>query len=180
MPKWIPIVIGIVLVVLAALAIYTGLRYRSEETLASHLRPHREPPRRTAPAPPGEPEAGASFVLPGAAGENVPAANTPVAGDSRAVITGGPGGVQSTVRIWARRGMVLDVTPDDALVYVNELPVGTVRQFNSADEAYEFAAPGSYTIKIIAHGYRERQFVVTSAEDAEKDIATISAKLDKD
>jgi hypothetical protein len=179
MPKWVPVLIGIVLVLLAAFAVMTGLRYRDDGTLSAHLQPDRQQARRNAPAPPGEPEAGASLVLPGATGENIPAANAPVAGDSRAVISGGPGGVTGTMRIWARRGMVLEVTPDDALVYVNDMPIGTVRQFNSMDEVYDFAAPGSYTVKLVAPGHRERQYVVTASEDAEQDVVKISAKLER-
>lgn len=175
MPRWVPILIGVVLVAIAGLAVYTGLRYRDDNTLAGHIGGDRARPPQTAAAPPGEPGAGASLVLP----ENTPEANAPVAGPSRAVITGGPGGVQSSVRIWARRGMVLNVLPDDAQVYVNETPIGDVRQFNSMDEAYEFAAPGSYNIRVTADSYRDRNFTVTVADDAPNDVARITAKLDK-
>ena len=174
MPRWVPILIGAVLVVIAGLAVFTGLRYRDGSTLTGHIGDDRAP-RRNAPAPPGEPGAGASLVLP----ENTPAANEPVTGQSRAVISGGAAGVHSSVRIWARRGMVLNVLPDDAEVYVNELPIGSVRQFNSMDEAFEFAAPGSYNVRIAADGYKERHFTVTAAENAPNDVARISAQLDR-
>jgi hypothetical protein len=174
MPKWVPVLIGVVLVAIAGLAVYTGLRYRERGTLAGQIGGTRSEPRRSAPAPPGEPDAGASLVLP----NNTPAANAPVSGSSRAVISGGTGGVQSSVRIWARRGMVLNVLPEVAEVYVNETPIGDVRQFNSMDEAFEFAELGSYNIRIAADGYRERHFVVTVAENAPNDVARINAKLD--
>ncbi|HEX2060998.1 MAG TPA: hypothetical protein VHK90_09680, partial [Thermoanaerobaculia bacterium] len=91
MPRWIPILIGAVLVTLAALAVFTGLRYRDTNTITDHVPPRRE---RTTNAPPGEPEAGASLVL---SGNEAPAANEPVSGKARAVIEGGPGGVAATV-----------------------------------------------------------------------------------
>ena len=175
MPRWVPILIGVVLVVIAGFAVYTGLRYRDEGTLVGQIGSDRPEPRRSAAAPPGEPGAGASLVLP----DNTPDANDPVAGPSRAVISGGAAGVQSNVRIWARRGMVLNVLPEDAEVYVNEMPIGHVNQFNSVDEAFEFAAPGSYNIRIGGEGLRERNFTVTVAENAPNDVARISAKLDK-
>lgn len=174
MPRWVPILIGAVLVVIAALAVYTGLRYR-DETLSAHVGDSENANARQNAAPPGEPEAGGSLVLP----HSTPAANEPVAGDARAVISGDTTGVQSQVRIWARRGMVLNVLPEDAEVHVNGTPMGVVRQFNSMDEAFEFATPGSYTVVITAPQYRQRQFVVTVAENAPNDVARISAKLDR-
>lgn len=175
MPRWVPVLIGVILVALAGLAVFTGLRYRQGQTLVDQIGGPTPRPGSNSAAPPGEPGAGSSLVLP----ESTPSANAPVAGDARAVISGGgAGGVQSSVRIWARRGMVLNVLPDDAVVYVNDTPIGAVRQFNSMDEAFEFAEPGSYTIKVSADGHRTRQYVVTVADNAPNDIARISAKLD--
>ena len=175
MPRWVPILIGVVLVAIAALAVFTGLQYRERGTLTDEIGGRESRPRTSAAAPPGEPDAGGSVVLPG----STPSANAPVAGNSRAVITNSAGGVESQVRIWARRGMVLNVLPEDADVYVNEMPIGNVRQFNSMDEAYEFPEPGSYTIRIGAAEHRSRQYVVTVTEDAPNDVARISAKLEK-
>lgn len=172
MPRWVPVLIGVVLVALAALAVYTGLRYRDDSTILDHVPPQKA--RTSAAAPSGEPGAGASLVLP----ENTPPANAPVRGSSRAVITGGAGGVEATVRIWARRGMVLNVLPEDSTVYVNDIPMGQVRQFNSMDEVYDFAEPGSYTVRIVAPGGATKSYIVTAAEDAKQDIARISAKLE--
>lgn len=174
MPRWVPLLIGVVLVAIAALAVFTGLRYRSDGTLTDRIGGNKTTARQTA-APPGEPDAGGSVVLPG----STPSANAPVGGDARAVITGGAAGVQAQVRIWARRGMVLNVLPEDAMVYVNDMPIGDVRQFNSMDEAYEFPEPGSYTIRIGSPDHRERQYVVTVAENAPNDVARISAKLER-
>lgn len=176
MPRWVPVLIGAILVLMAGLAVYTGLRDRDEDTILAKVRP-RSSQRANTPAPPGEPGAGASLVLHGEAGENTPAANEPVSGRSRAVVTGGPGGVSSVVRIWARRGMVLNVLPEDTLVYVNETPIGQVSQLNTMDEAYEFAAPGSYTVKLVAPNGAVKTYIVTAGDDAEHDVARISTKF---
>jgi hypothetical protein len=181
LPRWIPILIGVVLVVMAALAVYTGLRFRESASLTSIIHPRRSASRSTpAPAPPGEPQPGSSLVFPGEDGANTPSANTPVAGRSRAEITGGgTGGVQSTVRMWARRGMMTSVVHNEAVVYVNELLIGQASQFDKPDEVYDFPAPGSYTIRITAPGYRDATFVVTAAENAKIEVARIQATLVK-
>jgi hypothetical protein len=175
MPRWIPILIGAVLVTIAGLAVLTGVRFRDEAPLGGAVKERRE--RTTTPAPPGEPGAGASLILHGQEGDTTPAANEPVEGRARAVITGGPQGVQSVVRIWARRGMVLNVLPEDALVFVNDVPIGQVNQFNTMDEVYDFAQPGSYTVRIVAPSGAESKFIVTASDDAKQEIARISTKL---
>ncbi len=174
MPRWVPVLIGGLLVALAALAVFTGLRYRDSNTMTEHVQPRRE--RSQVFAPPGEPGAGASRVMHGEA-DVTPNAGAPVTGQARAVITGGPGGVQSTVRIWARRGMVLEVTPQDAMVYVNGMLIGHANQFDTTDEIYDFAEAGSYTVRIVAPKGGEKTFIVTAADEAEQDVATIEAKL---
>ena len=172
MPRWVPVLIGAVLVAIAGLAVFTGLRYR-EDTLVDHVRPQRD--RTAARAPQDEPGAGASLVMP----ESTPAANEPMPGTSRAVIQGGPQGVESAVHMFARRGMVLNVLPDDAMVSVNDVLIGQVRQFNSMDEVYDFAEPGSYNVKLVApNGTVEKMFVVTAADDAKQDIARISVRFE--
>src|SRR2546421_12905968 len=91
LPRWVPTLIGIVLVVMAALAVYTGLRFRNP-TLANGIIKSRKPPRAmTGVGPPGEPEPGASLVFP----ENAPTA-------------GGPA-VAGAQRISARRGLITNV-----------------------------------------------------------------------
>ena len=172
LPRWVPILIGSVLVILAALAVLTGLRYR-QSTLVIIVQPRHQVPQTTTPAPPGEPEAGASLIFPG----SNPAAHPPVSGRARAEITGSGNAVESNVRITARRGMTTSITPDDAIVYVNDVAVGQAKQF--AAQAYEFADPGSYTVRITAPGYRDRVFTVTVAENTTEEIARIDAKLTK-
>jgi PEGA domain-containing protein len=173
LPGWVPILIGAVLVLLAGLAVYTGLQYR-ESTLVSVVKPRRVPAANS-PAPPGEPQAGASLVFPGESGDNAPVAHPAVTGRSRATITGSGNSIEATVRIWARRGMTTNVTPPDALVYVNDVPVGQANQLSTTP--YEFAQPGSYNVRITAPGYRDRSYVVTAAENAKDEVATIEAKL---
>jgi hypothetical protein len=180
MPRWVPGVIGLVLVAMAALAVYTGLRYRTP-TLANGVVKSRRPARAMTggAGPPGEPEPGASLMFPGAAADNAPAAREAVTGHARAEITGTGHGVTSTVRIWARRGMMTNVVPDDAIVSVNDLVIGQAKQFDKPDEIYDFPAPGSYTIHISAPGYKDQQFIVTVADDAKQEIARLDVKLAK-
>ena len=179
MPKWIPVLIGAVLVVMAGLAVVTGIRFR-ETSLVGMVKPRKPSRPFTNVAPPGEPEAGASLMFPGEAGDNAPVAHEPVTGPSHAVVTGGgKAGVSSVLRMWARRGMTTHVVPGDALVYVNNLMIGQADQFNSPDEIYEFGTDGSYNVRITAAGYKDRQFVVTASDDAKDEIASIDVKLEK-
>jgi len=178
LPRWVPALIGAVLVLLAALAVYTGVRYRNP-TLGDHIVRGRRPANpATGGGPPGEPGPGASLVFPGESGDNAPTASDAVTGRSRATISGGgAAGVTATMRLWARRGMTTNVAPDDAMIYVNDLPIGEARQFDKPDEVYDFPAPGSYTVRIVAPGYKERVFVVTAADNATEEIAKIDVKL---
>ena len=178
LPRWVPTLIGVVLVTLAALAVYTGVRYRNPTLADRIIRPKRTTTTAVSGGgPPGEPGPGASLIFPGESGDNAPTASEPVTGRSRATITGGTAGVAGAIRLWARRGMTTSVVPDDAMIYVNDLAIGEARQFNGPDEVYDFPAPGSYTVRIIAPGYKERQFVVTAAENASDEIARINVKL---
>jgi len=177
LPRWVPTLIGVVLVVLAALAVYTGVRYRNPTLADGVIHSKRANPAPTGGGPPGEPEPGASLVFPGDSGDNAPTASDAVTGRARATISGGKGGVTSAVRLWARRGMMTAVVPEEAMIYVNDLPIGEARQFNTANEVYDFPAPGSYTVRIVAPGYKERVFVVTAADNATDEIAKIDVKL---
>jgi hypothetical protein len=180
MPRWVPAAIGIVLVAMAALAVYTGMRYR-EPTLANGVVKSRRPARAmtNGAGAPGEPEPGASLMFPGDGGDNTPAAREAVTGRARAEITGTGHGITSTVRMWARRGMMTQVVPDEAMVAVNDLVIGQAKQFDQPDEIYDFPAPGSYTIHISAPGYKDQQFIVTVADDAKQEIARLDVKLQR-
>ena len=174
LPRWVPALIGGVLVAMAALAVYTGLHYRNP-TLANGIIRRRNPPRAmTNAGAPGEPEPGGSLVFPGAAAD----ANEPVPSRNRVEIAGGREGVTSTVRMSARRGLLTNITPDDAMIYVNGLAIGQAKQFNTMDEVYDFPAPGSYTIRVVAPGYKDREFIVIADENATAEIARIDTKLD--
>jgi|GEM_PF-462929 len=179
LPRWIPVMIGVVLVIMAGLAVYTGMRYReSANTFTNIVRPRRVTGPAPAAAPPGEPQPGASLVYPGEDGGNAPNANAPVPGRARAEITGGgAAGVQSTLRMAVRRGMMLKIAPADAVVYVNDLLIGQADQFDKPDEVYDFPQPGSYTIRISAAGYHDATFVVTVSEGAKIEVARIEATL---
>lgn len=162
LPAWVPPAIGAVLVVMAGLAVYTGLRYRNP-TLANGIIKRRVTPRAmTNGGAPGEPEPGGSLVYPGASADADTTRNSPV----------------NTVRMDARRGLITNVIPDDAMIYVNNLAIGQAKQFNTMDEVYDFPATGAYTIRIVAPGFRERQFIVVADENSKNEIARIDAKLD--
>ncbi len=178
MPRWVPIAIGIVLVTLAALAVLTGLRYR-DQTLVRIVQPKQHAVLPTSPAPPGEPQPGASLMFPGGDASNVPAARDPEGGSSHAEITGGPNGVTGVAKMWARRGLRTNVTPPDAVIYINDVAIGQANQFDTVDKEYDFAEPGSYTIRIVAPGYKERRYIVTAADSAKDEVAHIETKLDK-
>lgn len=173
MPRWVPFVIGLILVLLGGLAVYTGLRYR-DNTLVRIVKP-RGAPRSSTAAPPGEPEAGASLVFPGESGDNTPAAHPAVGGQARADVSGTAGAIESSVRILARRGMIMNVRPPDTMVYVNDVPVGQASQFST--QAYEFPQPGSYNVRLSAPGFADRALVVTADGRAKGEVARIEVSL---
>src|SRR5207244_8379950 len=113
--------------------------------------------------------------FPGESGDNAPIPNAPVAGRARAEIRGGgTEGVTGSMRLNARRGMVVSVVPDDALVLVNETPIGEAKQLGGP---YEFPASGSYTVRITAPGFKDQSFIVTASDNAKQEVVTIAAKL---
>src|SRR5581483_844267 len=160
LPGWVPTVIGIVLVIMAAFAVWTRLRYRNPTLANGIIHPRRTPKGLGASGPPGEPEPGASLVFP---------EDSPTAGAT----TTAPG------TMVARRALVTNVLPDDAMVYVNGVPIGTAKQFNAAHEGYDFPQPGSYTVRLVAPGYKDAQFVVSAADDAPQEIARIDLRMQR-
>lgn len=182
LPRWVPVVIGVTLVAMAALALYTGMFHRAQSigtTLLSktHVRKSESRPHSGAP---GEPEPGASRVFHGDAGDAVPVANPAVKDSSRVAITGGgTSGVVPVVRLAARRGVMFQVEPPDALVLVNDQAIAVARQHSTAEDIYEFPEEGSYTIRIVAPGYRNAEFVITATADAREEVAVIRAVLKK-
>lgn len=177
LPRWIAPAIALLLVTLAALAIYTGLRYR-RAPLGGVFPERAERPGAQTGAP-GAPEPGASRMLHGEGGENVPSPGAPIVGEkSRVSITNDPAGMAHSVRLRARRGVLIDVEPSDATVYVNNQPIGIAGQYKNPDEIYEFSEEGGYDIRIAAPGHREVQYIVTSTGDAAEEVAVIRTKLE--
>ena len=62
---------------------------------------------------------------------------------------------------------------------MNDVAIGQANQFDSEDEEYDFAAPGSYTLRLVAPGYKEQAFVVIAADSASQEVAKIDVKLQK-
>jgi len=181
MPGWVAPAIGITLVVMGALAVYTGLKYRGaglgKELITEPAIQRRRPPIQPS-APPGEPEPGASRQ--GISGGQTPQAN-PVTGTSpRMQIKNEAGGLVGSTRLNARRGVLFQVIPSDAVIYVNNLAIGPAKQFSTPDEVYDFPDEGSFTIRLVAPGYREAEYIVNSGANAPDEIATISTKLQKE
>lgn len=179
MPGWVPTLIGAILVAMAALAVYTGLRYRAPALTTAVIRTHRQPRVVSSGGAPGEPEPGASLAFPGDGTDNTPAAREAVGGQARAEITGTGTNITSTVRLAARRGLLTNVVPPEAMISVNDVMIGEASQFDSPNEVYDFAAPGSYTIHISAPGYKDQQFVVNVSGTAKQEIARLDVKLAK-
>lgn len=175
LPAWISVLIGVVLVSLAALAAYTGFRYRTRTD-------ERPAVARSAPraieqsGAPGEPQAGAARA--GSIGDEIPAAQPADQGRMpRVEITGGPGGVVSTVRYTARRGAVFAIEPEDALVSVNNLQIGPANQFSGPDEIYEFPDAGKYEVRITAPGYRDEHIILTADPNSTTEVVRIARRM---
>jgi hypothetical protein len=179
LPKWVPAAIAVVLVALAALAVYTGLRYRGSRIDRSFVP---TPPPAAAhqdSGAPGEPEAGASRVHPGE-GNNVPQpSGAGFAQGTRVAVVGGKEGLSATYRASARRGLILAVQPDDAMLYVNDQAIGPAKQFGTEDEMYEFPAAGNYTIRLEAQGFKDIVMYVAADPYAPAEIAKIEMKMMK-
>jgi hypothetical protein len=183
MPPWIPILIGAAIVAIAAVAVYTGLHYR-QPSLNPAYSNRRSNPSAAVPedqGAPGEPQPGASRILHGSSGENVPMPSTdPTTQHSRIRISGGgSGGVTSSFHTSVRRGLLLKVDPSEAMVYINDQPIGTAQQFSNEDEAYEFADPGNFTVRLVAPGFQDAVFQVTADPEAKDELGVIDTKLQR-
>ncbi|MGH9458852.1 MAG: PEGA domain-containing protein [Thermoanaerobaculia bacterium] len=174
LPRWVPILIAAILVVMAGLAVYTGLRYRGGP-LGTAFRDAASTVIPSDGGAPGEPLPGASRVV----HDTVPRPGQPSDDDrSRVVIRGDPEGVIPSIRLSAGRAMNIVVEPADALIYVNGQPIGTARQFAGPD-LYEFPAEGEYRIRLTAPGYDEIEYVVVVDDEAPTEVADIETKLKK-
>ena len=175
LPGWVPVLIGGVLVAIAGLAVWTGLRYRSapEERVQSLGASARVGLQRT--GAPGEPLPGSSRIFPG----DAPPAETPEPADrSRVSITGGPQGVETTVRYRARRGVYFQVDPPDSIVFINEQQIGPANQFASPDEAYEFADEGKFSIRLVAPDGSDDLLIITTDPAAPEEVVRIARKIE--
>jgi hypothetical protein len=180
MPAWVPVLIGTVLVAIAALAVYTGIRYRGGPIGRAFDRATSSIMRSDG-GPPGEPQPGASRILHGGAGDSVPRARPATEDDgneSSVIIRGGPEGVIPSIRLTAQRAMHIHVDPASAVIYVNDHPVGLAEQFTGPD-LYEFPEEGDYTVRVVAEGYEEIEYTVQVRQDAKTEIADIQATLKK-
>ena len=175
-PRWVPILIGVILVGMGVLAVFTGLRYRGGPIgrAVGKVTSAVMPPEG---GPPGEPLPGASRIAHGPGGDNVPKAN-PLQDDGRAGVTirGNEEGVIPSIRLSAQRAMQIKVVPPDALVYVNDSVIGTAEQFEAPD-VYEFAEEGEYTIRLSAPGHEEIEYVISVDQEAKTEVAEIGARL---
>src|SRR5919108_4507300 len=119
LPRWVPLAIGIVLVTLASLAVYTGLSDR-RPTLQKKIVKSRSLPLREEYGAPGEPQPGASRVLHGMEGGGAPQPG-PIENQKspRVSISGGREGTLASIRLAARRGVQVNVTPNDTILYIN-------------------------------------------------------------
>ena len=180
MPRWVPLLIGAVLVAIAALAVYTGTRYRNKPD----DRPVEFKPAASRPAAeygggaPGEPQAGASRILHGDSGEHAPAADPMDPGRSRVTIAGGREGVTAVVRYSARRGVSFQTQPPDALIYVNDHEIGPANQFAGPDEIYEFPEQGKFTVRIAAPGFVDSILVVNADPAAPVEVVRVVRALE--
>jgi hypothetical protein len=179
-PRFVPILIGAILALLAGLAIYTGLESREETLGTTRFGRSDRPSQGGESGPPGEPVAGASRVVHGEGGDQVPQPGPWTPPDrSKVAITGGPGGVEHVVRVRARRGLRFDIDPPDAMVYVNGAVIGSARQFTSSEDTYEFAEQGSFEVVIVAPGHKDMRYEVTADPAADSEVVVVRGKLEK-
>jgi len=175
LPRWVPALLGLVLVAMAGLAVYTGLTYRAKPLVRGLVKRASQLTHREGPA---EQQAGGSRVLPGSTGDQLPRGNVPTGGaESAFSITGAGNRVESTVRLSAKRGALLRVVPEDAIFYVNDQLMGPVKPYSTTQEAYEFPEEGSFTIRVAAEGYADEMFEVVVAPDSKVEVASITTKL---
>jgi hypothetical protein len=180
MPKWIPVLIAGILLAIAALAVYTGFATKVRD-LGVNLTRRRTSERSIAGGGvPGEPQPGASRIQHGESGENVPEPDPMTVDEGSGMrITARGDDIVASMRMRARRGFVLDVTPRDADVYVNDQPVGAAAQFRGEEAAYEFPAEGNYRVRIVADGHQQAEFLISADPQAREELARIRMSLQR-
>jgi len=163
LPAWIPILLGVVLVTMAAFAVYTGMTHRGKPFGA--LRDPISTARRVV-----------ANVLPGDAEDPAPHPATPVT-TSKMAIAGDGKSITSATMLRAGRGMMIKAEPNTAAVFVNDRPIGTAAQFSRLDSVYEFPAEGNFTVRLMADGFEDAVYLVTVEPEADQEIAEIEVRL---
>lgn len=182
LPGWVAPAIGLALVLIAGMAVWTGFRPRTrpEAKLVitePAIREHAAQPEDSGGAP-GDPGPGASRVVQSDTGGAVPSAQPLPEGElPRATIAGDETGVTPTTNLEVRRGIAFDSDRSDAVVYVNDLPIGDAGQYAAKDQPYEFAQEGTFTVRVVAADGTEARFVVVATAAAETDVAVIRVRL---
>lgn len=183
LPRWVAPAIGLALVAIAAMAVWTGFRPRTRPEARLVIT---EPavsrstgmPEDSGGAP-GNPEPGASRVVQSSeSGGAVPPAQPLPEGElPRITIEGNQAGVTQTSSVEVRRGIAFDADRPDAIVFVNDLPIGDAGQYSAKDQAYEFAQEGTFTVRVVAKDGTEARFVVVATAAAQTDVLMIRVRL---
>lgn len=176
LPSWVPVLIGVVLVSIAGLAVWTGLRYRASPAEKAIGKSGARAFEVESGGAPGEPQAGDSRVSPG----DAPAAASPdPESAARVSITGGPRGIESAIRYRARRGAWFSVDPPGALIFINEQQIGPANQFAAPEEAYEFPDEGKFSVRIVAPDHNDELLIITTDPEAPDEVVKITRRLVK-
>lgn len=182
LPRWVAPAIGLALVAIAAMAVWTGFRPRTRPeaklviTEPAVSRPTGMP--EDSGGAPGNPEPGASRVVQSEAGGAVPPAHPLPEGElPRITIEGNEAGVTQTSSVEVRRGIAFDSDRPDAIVFVNDVPIGDAGQYAAKDQAYEFAQEGTFTVRVVARDGTEARFVVVATAAAQTDVLMIRVRL---
>jgi len=185
LPVWVAPAIGLALVAIAGMAAWTGFRQRTSTDVKYVLTgPQLTGPKTSMPddsgGAPGDPGPGASRLVQSETGGEVPRAEPIPEGElPRATIEGNAGGVVPTSSLEVRRGIAFDCDRPDAMVYVNDLPIGEAGQFAAKDQPYEFSQEGSFSVRVVAKDGTETRFTVVASAGAETDVKVIAVRLAK-
>lgn len=184
LPGWVAPAIGLVLVAIAAMAVWTGFRPRTRPEAKIVITGPSAVDSTGMPedsgGAPGDPGPGQSRVVQSDSGGEVPPAEPLPGGElPRATIEGTAAGVTPTTSFEVRRGIAFESDRPDAIVYVNDVPIGDAAQFVAKDQAYEFAQEGKFTVRVVAKDGTEARFVVVATASAETDVALIRVRLGK-
>lgn len=185
LPAWVAPAIGIVLVAIAAMAVWTGFRPRSRTEPRYVITQPQLPAAATgmkedSGGAPGDPGPGASSVVQNETGGAVPLAEPLPEGElPRDAIRGDAGGVVPTSNYEVRRGIAFACDRPEATVFVNDLPMGEAGQYSSKEQPYEFSEEGSFNVRVVAKDGAEARFTVVASAGAQTDVELIRVRLAK-